>query len=70
MCDVRSSRRWPVEQPQDSVDVEMGRQEISDQIQLAIASRGDVGVGDDESAPAGRVDNKGEPRTTEVVVVE
>src|SRR6516164_3138926 len=68
--DVPSPRRWAVEQAEDGVDVEMGRQQIGDQIELGVASRGDVGVADDESATAGRVGDTGEPGTAEVVVVE
>ena len=68
---MRAVRRRTVEQTQDGVDVEVCRQQLSDQIQLGIPSRGNVDVvGDHESAPAGRAGDTGEPRATEFVVVE
>ena len=69
-CDAGAPRRWAVEEAEDSIDVEMGRQQVGDQIKLRVASRADAGVADNESAPAGRIGDTGEPRATEVVVVE
>lgn len=48
----------------------MGRQQIRGEIELGIASRGDVGVAGHEAVAARRVGDPGEPRTPEVVVVQ
>src|ERR1700751_2205317 len=69
-CDAGAPRRRAVEQAEDGIDVEMGRQQVGDQVKLGVAPRGDAGVADHESAPAGRIGDTGEPRATEVVVVE
>ena len=61
---LRAARRWTIKQAEDTVDLEVRRQQLSDQIQLGIALCGDIDVGYNEPAPAGRFGNTGKPLAT------
>jgi len=68
---VRPLRRRTIEQAGDSVHIEMRGEQFGHQVELGVAARGDVDiVGDNESASAGGVGNRGEPGTPEGVVVD
>src|ERR1700721_2681867 len=66
-CDAGAPRGGAVEEAEDSIDPEMARQQVGDQMKLGVASRADAGIADNESAPAGRIGDTGESRATEVV---
>src|SRR6185437_1395058 len=69
-CEMWLLWRRTVKEPENTVDVEMGRQQIGGQVELGIAACGDVDVGGHEAAAAGRAGDPVEPRAPELVVVE